>query len=522
MASKTPRSSGERGAAAVAAAVERFAAERLAEILPRQRWFGGKGRRIRRASVLDAAALAGPVAGAHLLLVGVAFEDGPDETYAVPLLARAPGAAGDVLGRLAVGGGFVVVDAFDEPEFCRALLAAFDEGATLPARRGTIRFARAPGVGRLATATLASRRLRGEQSNTSVIYGDALILKAFRKLERGPSPEHEMTGFLTSRARYPHVPQLVGAGEYTDAEGRTTTLAVLHRFVASQGDGWTWVLTHLERLRDFVATRARHEPLEAERLRQLVRDFSAGVLAALRRLGTLTGGLHAALASDRDDPAFAPEPIGPADVARWGERMADDLARTLAALRAGLPALEGAGRRRAQALVTAEASLRAALRGLDALVAEGCSKVRIHGDYHLGQTLRTEDDFVILDFEGEPARPLEERRAKACVLRDVAGMLRSFDYASASAFGGVPELTDAADAWRTLAAEAFLDGYLGAVAAASVRLVPASPGGLAGALAAFELDKALYEIRYEIDNRPAWVEVPLRGLDRLRSRASAA
>ncbi len=522
MASKNRRSSGGHPPPdAVAASLDRFVVERLAEVLPLQRWFGSKGRRIVSVSVLDAVEFGARAPGAWLTLLDVAFERGPREVYSVPLVLRAQGqAAGEVLGRLdTVGALELVVDAFADEGFCRALLGAFDEGLTLRARRGAIRFVRTAALPRLAPGRApASRRLRGEQSHTSVVYDDALILKAFRKLVVGINPEHEMTGFLTTRAGFAHVPQLAGTAGYAGTDGTAITLAVLHQFAPSQGDGWSWMLTHLERLRDFVATRARHEPLGGDRLVQLVRDASAAVLGAVSRLGALTGGLHAALASDPGDPAFAPEPITAEDVARWTQRIAGDLALTLEVLCARLRDLPAPARARAEALLADEAGLAACLAGLDTLPAEGCAKIRIHGDYHLGQTLRTADDFVILDFEGEPARPLAERRAKHCSLRDVAGMLRSFDYAAATALGEGASLA-AGDTWCRLASEAFLDGYLGEVKRAPARLVPAARRDLAGALDAFELDKALYEVRYEIDQRPAWIDVPLRGLQHIVARA---
>jgi trehalose synthase-fused probable maltokinase len=522
MASKTPRSdrAGPPSGEAVRAALERFAAERLAEALPRQRWFASKGRPIASVAVRDAAALGGRAPGAVLTLLDVTFERGPSETYVVPLLGLADGPEDvTVLGQAeADGASLRVAEAFDDPDFCRALLDAFAEDLTLPARHGTVHFVRAgafpPGA---ATAGLVARRLKGEQSNTSVVYGDALILKTFRRPEAGVNPEHEITGFLTTRALFTHVPQLAGAVEYDPAEGPPITLGVLHRFTRNLGDGWGWALEHLARLREFVATREQHEPLGGERLVPLVRDFSAGVLAALGRLGGLTGGLHAALASDPGDPAFAPEPIATDDVAGWRARMAGDLESTLRILRDRRDHLIAGARQRAEAFLAEPAGLAACLEGLDVLPSEGCHKIRIHGDYHLGQTLRTEDDFVILDFEGEPARPLAERRAKHCALRDVAGMVRSLDYAAATVLGEGETVQAVGETWRRLAVDVFLDAYLEAARAASARLVPASRPARGAALAAFALNKALYEVRYEIDNRPTWAEVPLRGLERLRA-----
>ena len=517
MGSRTPRSSG--------AVLDRFVTERLAEALPRQRWFAGKARRIVAVAVRDAAALGAGAPDTWLTLVDVAFDRGPGETYVVPLRVRADGPPdAEGLGRVDLGGAPArVTDALGDPDVGRALLTAIAEERTLAARHGTISFVRAPAFPASAVAGgLPARQLAGEQSNTSVVYGEALILKVFRKPEAGPNPEHELTGFLTARGRFARVPQLAGAVEYAPAAGAGVTLAVLHRFTPNRGDGFTWVIEHLGRLADFVRTRAEHEPLGGERLVQLVRDFSAGLLGAVRRLGALTGGLHAALASDPGDPAFAPEPITAGDVARWTARIAGDLALTLEALRARLADLPAPARARAEALLADRAGLAACLDGLDTLPAEGCAKIRVHGDYHLGQTLRTDDDFVILDFEGEPARPLAERRAKHSPLRDVAGMVRSLDYAAATALGEGEGPRAAGDTWRRLAVDAFLDAYLGEAAGAPARLVPAARPTLARALAPFTLDKALYEVRYEIDHRPAWVDVPLRGLDRLRAGGALA
>ncbi|OGL08998.1 MAG: hypothetical protein A3I17_00770 [Candidatus Rokubacteria bacterium RIFCSPLOWO2_02_FULL_72_37] len=525
MASKTPQSSRAPRSAAVGAALDRFAAGQLAEALPRQRWFGSKSRRIVAVAVRDAAPLGAGAPGAWLALVDVVFDRGAAEMYVVPVLVRADGEPdAEGFGRVDVEGAVLrVTDALGDAGVCGALLAALAEDRTLRARRGTIRFVREAAFPQSAAAGgVAARRLSGEQSNTSIVYGDVLILKVFRRPEPGPNPEHEVTAFLTTRARFPSVPQLAGAVEYDPAGGERVTLAVLHRFTPNRGDGFTWVLEHLGRLADFVAARVEHEPLGGERLVQLVRDFSAGVLGATRRLGALTGGLHVALASDAADPAFAPEPVTAADVARWTERITGDLGLTLEVLRGRLADLPTPVRRRAEALLADPAGLSARLAGLETLAAEGCARIRVHGDYHLGQTLRTDDGFVILDFEGEPARPLAERRAKHSPLCDVAGMVRSLDYAAATMLGGGEGPRAAGDTWRRLAADAFLDGYLGETARAPARLVPATRPALARALAPFALDRALYEVRYEIDHRPAWVDVPLRGLERLRAGESVA
>lgn len=496
-------------------ALGRAVAAELPRLLPRQRWFGGKGRVIAAVVAADWAQLG---ERAWLGLVDVAFDHGAGERYLVAVVLRDDAPPPDALSlALDVDGALVhAADAFDDPGFCLALLEAFGRGTSVPSARGLLRFVTSDHVAPLGPpAALSPRRLGGEQSNTSVVYGDRFILKALRRIEPGVSLDYELGAFLTSRVGFSHVPPVVGAIEYVPVAGPTTTLAVLQGYVPNRGDGWTRILEHLGGLRDLAVKRAQHEPIDASRLDAIVRTSAASMLGALRRLGAVTGGLHNALASDAADPAFAPAPITVEDTTTWAERIAADLGRTCDILRKRLPALPEAVQRQAGVVLTGEAAFRASLDGLQTLAADGCRKIRIHGDYHLGQTLTIDDGFVILDFEGEPARPLAERRRKHSALVDVAGMLRSFDYAAATAFGSAAEFAVAGDAWRQLAAGAFLDEYVDVVAQAPVRLLPASRLALARALAVFELDKALYEIRYEIDHRPAWVDVPLRGLPRL-------
>jgi maltose alpha-D-glucosyltransferase/alpha-amylase len=301
------------------------------------------------------------------------------------------------------------------------------------------------------------------------------------------------------------VPPLAGGIEYVPAAGEATTLGLLQRFVPSRGDGWSWVLGQL---------REPH-PTEPD-------DASEHVVRELSRLGVVTAALHGALASDRSDRAFAPDPLTTADATGWGERVADDVRRTCAAVRARVGALPREVANDARTLLAAEGILSARARELRALGAEQCAKIRIHGDYHLGQTLRTDSGFIILDFEGEPARPVAERRRKQCVLVDVAGMLRSLDYAVHTALSPAGAPSQAGERWVRRASASFLEGYLDEIARVPARLLPASPAAFSRALAVFELDRALYEVRYELDNRPAWLGIPLRGLARLLARERAS
>jgi maltose alpha-D-glucosyltransferase/alpha-amylase len=326
----------------------------------------------------------------------------------------------------------------------------------------------------------------GEQSNTSIAFGHVLMLKQFRRLLSGMNPEEELTRFLTERTAYTHTPRLLGSLAYEAPSGERATLAVANQLIDGCEDGWSWVLTELRALTSRADT---------------PRPSSAPVLAALRRLGERTGQLHTALASDSADPAFAPEPITDTDSRRWSE----DVDRQIAAARIALGGT----------LPIEAPDVRSALAGL-----KGVAKIRHHGDFHLGQTLYVpaQADFMIVDFEGEPLRPLAERRRKHAAVRDVAGMLRSISYAAAAERKGddEPWRTD----WEVAAQGEFTAGYL--AAAAGAPFLPPAPSSFARALAVFELEKVAYEVVYEANNRPSWLSIPVRGLISAAERVRAA
>jgi trehalose synthase-fused probable maltokinase len=455
----------------------------LTRFLIRQRWFAAKTRGIAAVEVLDWAVL-DPDGPLVLLLLAV---DG--DPYYVPVTVSAEAAPEAALAR---AGAETVADAHHDPRFGRRVLAAIAAGRSADGRHGRFAFRPTPGWAFPAEPdALAARRLTGEQSNTSVVVGD-LVLKSLRRPQPGVNPDLEITRFLTARTAFRHVPRLAGWVEYAGA-GEPTTLAVLQEFVPNTGDGWTHVVSTLAgRGADMER---RPDPL----------------LEDVRHLGAITAGLHVALASDDRDADFRPEPVGRDDVARW----AGEIARELAA-----PEIQGRlGADRGQ-VVGAVARALAALDGLAGLTV----KIRVHGDYHLGQVLKTPDGFVIIDFEGEPARPLAERRRKQPALRDVAGLLRSLDYAAHAVAFRRPEAERAAalvalGAWEAQARQAFLAGYLGEVTGNPAPLVPATAASLLSAAAPFELQKAAYELRYELDNRPDWVAIPLAGIRRILGRS---
>jgi trehalose synthase-fused probable maltokinase len=444
----------------------------VARFLTGQRWFAAKTRGVQALAVLDWAVL-DPAVPLLLLLLSV---DG--DRYYVPV-AAADEAAPDAA--LARADGLAVVDAHDDPRFGRRLLAAMAAGRTIAGRAGRFRFQPTRGWAFPADPdAIVVRRLRGEQSNTSIVLGD-LVLKSLRRPTAGLNPDLEVVRFLTTKTSFRHVPRLAGSIEYDDA-----ALGVLQEFVPNAGDGWGHVVSALAAARD--------EPLMDD----------------VRRLGTVTGGLHAALASDEVDPAFRPEPVTAQDVARWR----DDIGRDLRADEV----------RRCLADPTEDDPAGAALAVLDTMPGT-LSKIRLHGDYHLGQVLKTPDGFAIIDFEGEPARPLAERRRKDSALRDVAGMLRSLDYAAHAVAFREPEAgrgsrLAALAAWEAQARRVFLDAYHVAVLPSPAPLVPRDRAAFEAACAPFELQKACYELRYELDNRPTWAAIPVAGIRRLLGRAT--
>lgn len=451
--------------------------EALAAWLPRQRWFATKTRRIVDVRIADAVDLGPDV----LLVVVVTLDDGTRDRYALPIRPE----------------GDPIADALDDPRYGRALLDLVARGGRVIGRDGEVCGLPAAGALLDSPGPLPARRLSGEQSNTSVVFGDRLIMKHFRRLADGPNPEEEMTRFLTERAHFLHTPRLAGHLEYR-AAGERATLAVVQELVAGARDGWQWMLDALGAARP----EARHGasvPDAAD-----LRARTGPTLTALERLGAVTAALHRALASEATEPAFAPEPVTALDLAQW----ARDVGAQLEAARrvVGSPGLAG------------NLDVGGALVGL-----VGTQKIRHHGDLHLGQTLYRPDrtEFMIIDFEGEPLRPLAERRRKHSPLRDVAGVLRSIDYAAAAAPAG---LESWASAWQEEAARAFTTAYRAATRGS--RFVPETDVAFIRAVAVFELEKAAYEVVYEANNRPAWLAIPtgglLRAAARLAPRAGAA
>jgi len=489
----------------------------LARFIGRQRWFAAKDRGVGRVEAVDVAVVDEP----RPLVLALVDVDG--DRYHLPLALRPAGTPAPVPPEREVGpvGDWVAYDAHWEPRFGPWALEAMATERRVSAEVGAFSFHRAAETKPTESdegGELAAAPLSDEQSNTSVRLGRRFILKSFRRPRPGSNPELEISHFLTTRTSFPHAAGLVGWADYAAGDGEPATTALLQPFLENRGDAWRDTLARLRDLGDVLV----QEPAPARRDRRehRLREVGGDLFGDMALLGAITGELHAALAGDDSVSAFKPELVTAADVERWSAAVRAEGERVLAELGARADALPEAVRPAARRLRGAAPRIERRLADLGLLVEAGTWKTRCHGDYHLGQVLRTPGGFAVIDFEGEPARPLAERRAKQPPLRDVAGMLRSFDYAARASVSERPAREAHAMGrwigdWTRLASSSFIRGYLGAVARSPRRVTPPSPQALRRVSGVFEIDKALYELRYELALRPDWVPIPIAGLARL-------
>ena len=491
--------------------VESIDGDALTRFLMARRWFGAKGGRPSAARFREIIPL--PWDGGRMMLATVEVTVGADrvERYQLPLarLAETDVDAANpprsVLAR--VDGGGLLVDAVDDPRFLDALADALSRGERLEG--SGVRWVFEP-LGD-AGQKLRGQRARvgsAEQSNTSIIYGDRAILKLFRRIEVGENPDVEIGRFLTTRTSFRGTPALLGSVRLESASGSSVS-AILQAFVAGSRDAWGYAL---DSARQCFGAPEDDEPPTA-------------FADEARALGRVTRELHDALASDSTDPEFAPQPATVADVAAWAgaaKRSIDDGLALLESRMSGA-ALGDEATAAARVLVRRRREFPRLVDEIEAgMRKDPGARIRHHGDFHLGQVLRTPDGaFMIIDFEGEPARSLSERRARHCPLRDVAGMLRSFAYAAATAASesavkvprGIVEIR--AGRWQRDVRKAFMAGYLSTGTSSGSRFLPAQRQSIAGITTLFEIEKVFYELKYELNNRPDWVWIPLRGIARL-------
>jgi len=478
-----------------------------------RRWFGAKGRAIAAVDALDWGPLPGAEA-AILALARVRYADGGADLYALPLLAsseqRLADSATPAAHELGNGERLFLHDALASPAVRDGLLRLMLERAELPMQNGLLLFRPEPALLGTPPSQGNSRLLSVEQSNSALVYGDYAFMKLFRRVVPGLNPDVEVGLFLT-RAGFQQVPPVLGDAVYVSG-GQEHSLALLQSWVANDGTAWDAMLG---RLAAFFAA-LPSDPASDDEVARRTAELAAGHFVELEQLGRLTGELHRALASDADDPAFAPRPITPAMIAGWQasiRRLRDAIVPRLGAM---APELPQAQRTTVERVVASGGRIEAGIVALDGLAGAGVTATRFHGDYHLGQILIAERGYWIIDFEGEPMRSLEERRAHGSPLQDAAGMLRSLSYAASAALFAAGEaaphnsLARYAGEWEQQARRAFLRGYWQTVQGAS--FVPDNDRVRDEALRAFELEKALYEVGYELNNRPDWLPIPLRGV----------
>jgi trehalose synthase-fused probable maltokinase len=516
----------------------------LPDVLKSRRWFAGKARAIESVRIVESLPIPCRSSAVTLLFILVEYRDGLPETYAFPVTAALGEQAaqiqkdmpGTIVTTLTVrtkeceqtG---VLYDALWNPDFSRTLLSAIGQGSRFTGETGTLIASSTQAYGKLISGgvTLEPAVMKAEQSNTSVAYGDRLIMKVYRRVENGINPDLEIGRILTMM-NFPHTPPVAGSIEYIRANGETITTAILQGFVHNQGDAWKYTLEafdrYLGRCRAQPAGRedklTLNEPLlemVCQEIPAFARELIGPYLESGVKIGQRTAELHVALANVQNNPDFTPEPFSLEYRRARYESMCRLASQTSSLLKGRLNDLPSDTEQEARLVVNSEPQILDRFRDFFELETSAL-RIRCHGDYHLGQVLYTGQDFVISDFEGEPARPLSERRMKHTPIMDVAGMLRSFHYAPYAALShqqsNLPADCDGRRLdpwvrfWSGWVSVVFLKAYLAIAGRAS--FWPGSHEEFQVLFDAHLLEKAVYEIRYELNNRPGWVKIPIRAV----------
>ncbi len=514
----------------------------LSEWIRRRRWFRGKARPMDHLTIIDIFEME----SARIVWVEVIYTEGDSETYVVPvaivsetefdsLEREAPHA---IISKLRTpNGGAWLVDAFATEHFSVDLLSLHFHRVPLRGEHGLIRSRSTRALGELVDRSLHAHAARArrqeelpprvggaEQTNTSVVYGDKLILKLFRAVEPGAHPEEELGRFLTERARFDHVPRMLGSLTYEPQHGEPRSMAVLQELVPNQGDAWEFTLDALQRYYEQAWEFVDHPPRDRftllERAEksppQIAQETIGAYLGLSRLLGERTAQLHLALMSDKIDPNFKPEPFTLLHQRGLYQSARAQLSQTSHLLRNQLPFLREDAATLAKQFLSRREEIDARLSEIHRNKIDAV-RIRVHGDLHLGQVLYAGGDFVFIDFEGEPARRLAERRRKRSPLRDVAGMLRSLHYAAATALRSdrvraedESTLEPWARSWTDWVSAAWFDAWLRT--SKDAPFIPKDRVLLQRLLDFYTFEKCIYEIRYELNNRPEWLAIPLRGI----------
>ncbi|HEY5035763.1 MAG TPA: putative maltokinase, partial [Chthoniobacterales bacterium] len=512
----------------------RLEREVLPDYLQGCRWFGAKARTVREMRILEQIRFSNDEADGQLWLVQVDYTDGAPDVYALPVKITTGEAARGlqrnarqaVIANLTSENNAILHDGLWDAEFRGKLFQLMQSGARLKGSKGEL-------VG--ITGNLlaqepneykpSSQVLNAEQSNSSMLFDNRFFLKLYRKLEDGVNPDVEVTRFLTERRHFNHVPAFVGSIEYRRAKAEPTVVALLQTAVPNEGDAWAVMLDAVGRYYERVLERKADLQSAAAAPGPLLGELVGGVYPDKARLiGQRTGEMHLALAAEPEDKVFAPEPFNAMAQRSVYQSMRASLRKTFALLQKKVSELPEAFRAEAVEVLGAEKQILAQEQRILQHHADA-AKIRIHGDYHLGQVLYTGKDFVILDFEGEPARALSERKLKRSALRDVAGMMRSFQYAAYSALWQSTTreedrvfLERWADLWYRQMSSYFLQSYLRTTSGAG--FLPPKDADFQVLLEAYLLDKAVYEIGYELNHRPDWVIIPVRGIKHILGTAA--
>jgi maltose alpha-D-glucosyltransferase / alpha-amylase len=494
--------------------------EALPAYIPKRRWFASKGEKLGALTVANTVKLPGVP---DVLLAEVQTTvDGRLESYVLPLaIVWESGTSGPLAQQLAMAriragrrmG--VITDGFAVDAFARGVVEQLKLGEALPLAEGEIRFVPTSRTTELELSEDAEiRRFSAEQSNSSLVIGDLVVLKILRHVAAGIHPEGEMTRYLTERG-FANIPALFGEVVRVAPDGTPHTLMLAQSFVRNQGDGWTWTQDFLTRAVEEIAVTGQDDR-DHEDTFPAYTEFATAI-------GTRLGQLHAVLAEPSEEPDFAPSIADDATLAGWADSAVEQLRMAFDLLRSRTEWADEDSKLLAEELLARAGALEKAAYRLAAL-GKGALCTRIHGDFHLGQVLVVQNDAFIVDFEGEPARPTEQRRLKSSGLRDAAGLLRSFDYAAAAAALSRTALAPQAaerhaallEHFRARAAETFLNAYRAALESADRPWVPIEAED--PLLDLFLMEKAAYEIRYEAANRPNWLRIPLRGLQGIAER----
>lgn len=502
----------------------------LPAYLPKRRWYAAKQERLNSVRIVHSTLLPVPSAQPHSAPMVLAEIEtvaaGRGERYLLPIgFVREEDIATALPQQLALARvrrgrqvGYLT-DAFTLDAFPTAIVELLRAGTGIPAEDGEIRFIRTAALdGQEPSKEPGIRRLSAEQSNSSLVIDNRMVLKVIRHLSAGMHPEAEMGRYLTERG-FANSPLMLGEVTRYAADGTPTTMIMLQQYIDNQGDAWQWTLDTLQRLIQQASVAEAMAGAENSTNITEIADPQEELTALAANLGRRLGEMHALLASPTDQPDFAPEPAGEDAARAWAEGARTQLEAAFDILRGKRDWDSEAEARRVARLVEQRQQL---LDKVDALAAAGAGtlRIRIHGDFHLGQALVSQGDVYLVDFEGEPAKTLAQRRAKSSPMRDVAGLLRSFDYAAAFASRSGEEMTEAAQLrkqqiikdYLPSSQHAFLQAYREAAFGGALK---ASAQAELALLQLFVLEKAAYEVCYEAANRPAWLPVPVNGMAKI-------